>query len=409
MPSLCPRSSTLFVLAACLLATVTAFGSFKQDSAAPDEWACRAKHVEATIRREELVADCASTGIVTLEQCEAQMAEEEMNDMIGCGPAPIPTRMTYSGSATGSDLSSGLCKCCTEEIGDSEYNSQLCELTWIEELCPAACGLSGENRAFTLEQKMLIRLLKQRLADSGALPPSGRALQLGGGFGSAFAMGQSLAQRMLDNMLAGLTDEQKCELASRYLDPPICCELNQFAAVCKAAKGAMELATGFFGRRQEEIAADGRPLHEQKNEDASPGLVDGGCEDAAAEVAAKIFEDGGAAYRSCAEAKEAGLCGDELAQYYCAASCGWCLTDDGSQLGDKCEDAADEIVKELAKEALGRTLSSCAELKDIVGACDHDMAKTHCPASCGKCDEAGAMDRASNRRELDKCGGTAGG
>jgi len=48
-------------------------------------------------------------------------------------------------------------------------------------------------------------------------------------------------------------------------------------------------------------------------------------------------------------------------------------------------------------------LSSCAELKDIVGACDHDMAKTHCPASCGKCDEAGAMDRASNRRGLAKC------
>ena len=95
--------------------------------------------------------------------------------------------------------------------------------------------------------------------------------------------------------------------------------------------------------------------------------------------------------------------GDELAQYYCAASCGWCLTGDGSQLGDECEDAADEIVQQLAKEALGRTLSSCAELKDIVGACDHDMAKTHCPASCGKCDEAGVMDRASNRRELEKC------
>ena len=58
---------------------------------------------------------------------------------------------------------------------------------------------------------MLVRLLKQRLADSGALPPSGRALQ---GFGSsAFATGQSLAQRMLDNMLAGLTDEQKCVYA----------------------------------------------------------------------------------------------------------------------------------------------------------------------------------------------------
>ena len=397
----------LFVLAACLLATVTAFGSFKQDSAAPDEWACRARHVEATVRREEMVANCASTGFFTVEECEAQMAEEEMNDMAGCGPAPIPTRMTYSGSATGSDLSSGFCKCCTEEIGDSEYRIELCELTWIETLCPAACGLSGENRAFTLEQKMLIRVLKQRLADSGALPPSGRALQLGGGFGSGFAMGKSFAQRMLDDMLAGMTDEQKCELASRYLDPPICCELNQHAAICNAAKDAMEdimagtmdAVANSFGRRQEEIAAD-----EQKNEDASPGLVDGGCEDAAAEVAAQIFEDGGAAYRSCAEAKEAGLCGEELAQYYCAASCGWCLTGDESQLENECEDAADEIVKELAKEALGRTLSSCAELKDIVGACDHDMAKTHCPASCGLCEPYKRVENyATHRRQMNKC------
>ena len=87
-----------------------------------------------------------------------------------------------------------------------------------------------------------------------------------------------------------------------------------------------------------------------------------------------------------------------------------CRNSYSSRDQDACEDAADEIVKELAKEALGRTLSSCAELKDIVGACDHDMAKTHCPASCGKCgvDEAGAMIRATNRRELDKCGGTAG-
>ena len=73
------------------------------------------------------------------------------------------------------------------------------------------------------------------------------------------------------------------------------------------------------GRRQEEVAAD-----EQKHEEASPGLVEGECEDVADEVAAQIFEDGGAAYRSCAEAKEAGRCDDALAQYYCGASCGWC-------------------------------------------------------------------------------------
>ena len=59
---------------------------------------------------------------------------------------------------------------------------------------------------------------------------------------------------------------------------------------------------------------EGRELFEKKAD----------CEDSADELAAKIFEDGGAAYRSCAEAKEAGWCGDELAQYYCAASCGWC-------------------------------------------------------------------------------------
>ena len=68
-----------------------------------------------------------------------------------------------------------------------------------------------------------------------------------------------------------------------------------------------------------------------------------------------------------------------------------CDAGDGSQLGSECEDAADEIVKELAKEALGRTLSSCAELKDIVGACEREAAKMHCPASCGLCD--GVQDR----------------
>ena len=97
--------------------------------------------------------------------------------------------------------------------------------------------------------------------------------------------------------------------------------------------------------------------------------------------------------------------GDELAQYYCAASCGWCLTGDGSQLGDECEDAADEIVQQLAKEALGRTLSSCAELKDIVGACEHEQAKMHCPQTCGLCAALGAQEDMMNRRQLDKCTG----
>ena len=391
MPSFCPRSSVmLFVLAACLLAAVTAFGSFKQDSAAPDEWACRAKHVEATVRREEMVADCASTGIFTLEQCEAQMADEEMNDMVGCGPAPIARESRSSALATGSDLSSGFCNCCKEEVGNSTYNEFLCDLTEIAEACPAACGLPGENRALTLVEKMGILRIKQGLADSGGAPPSGRALSAGRALCDTECR-RTFAVGLLSYGLkhGTLTGQQICNLRAMVFEPPICCE-KTYGGICDAL--------GIEGRRQEEIAAD-----EQKHEEASPGLVEGECEDVADEVAAQIFEDGGAAYRSCAEAKEAGGCDEELAQYYCAASCGWCDAGDGSQLGSECEDAADEIVKELAKEALGRTLSSCAELKDIVGACDHDMAKTHCPASCGKCEEAGVMDRASNRRELGKC------
>ena len=83
----------------------------------------------------------------------------------------------------------------------------------------------------------------------------------------------------------------------------------------------------------------------------------------------------------------------------CPGGCVW-----ASQLGSECEDAADEIVKELAKEALGRTLSSCAELKDIVGACDHDMAKKHCPASCGLCEPYKRVDNyATHRRQMNKC------
>ena len=53
--------------------------------------------------------------------------------------------------------------------------------------------------------------------------------------------------------------------------------------------------------------------------------------------------------------------------------------------GDVCEDAADELVAKMTEEALGRALSSCAALKDIVGACEHEMAKLNCPASCGYC------------------------
>ena len=66
-----------------------------------------------------------------------------------------------------------------------------------------------------------------------------------------------------------------------------------------------------------------------------------------------------------------------------------------------CEDAADKLVAQLSEEALGRTLSSCAEVK-IVGGCDHEAAKMHCPASCGLCD-SGWLARAEHRRQLDKC------
>ena len=50
---------------------------------------------------------------------------------------------------------------------------------------------------------------------------------------------------------------------------------------------------------------EGRELFEKKAD----------CEDSADELAAKIFEDGGAAYRSCAEAKEAGWCPEYLERH----------------------------------------------------------------------------------------------
>ena len=68
-----------------------------------------------------------------------------------------------------------------------------------------------------------------------------------------------------------------------------------------------------------------------------------------------------------------------------------------------CEDAADEFVKQLSEEALGRTLSSCAEVK-IVGGCEHEAAKMHCPQTCGLCDALGAQEDKMNRRQMvGKC------
>ena len=67
-----------------------------------------------------------------------------------------------------------------------------------------------------------------------------------------------------------------------------------------------------------------------------------------------------------------------------------------------CEDAADEVVKQLSEEALGRTLSSCVEVK-IVGGCEHEAAKMHCPQTCGLCDALGAQENKMNHRQMSKC------
>ena len=44
----------------------------------------------------------------------------------------------------------------------------------------------------------------------------------------------------------------------------------------------------------------------------------------------------------------------------------------------------------ISEAALGRALSSCAEVM-AVGACEREAAKMRCPASCGLCD--GVQDR----------------
>ena len=74
---------------------------------------------------------------------------------------------------------------------------------------------------------------------------------------------------------------------------------------------------------------------------------------------------------------------------------------DNAEIG-VCEDAANEVVKQLSEEVLGRTLSSCVEVMAL-GACSHAMAKMHCPASCGLCDALASQAGAMNRRSLEKC------
>ena len=69
------------------------------------------------------------------------------------------------------------------------------------------------------------------------------------------------------------------------------------------------------------------------------------------------------------------------------------------------EDAADELVKQITEEALGRTLSSCVEVKLVAG-CEHELSKMHCPQTCGLCGALASQAGAMNRRSLDKCTGT---
>ena len=57
------------------------------------------------------------------------------------------------------------------------------------------------------------------------------------------------------------------------------------------------------------------------------------------------------------------------------------------------------------QETLSRTLSSCAEVK-LVGGCEHELAKMHCPQTCGLCGALASQAGAMNRRSLDKCTGT---
>ena len=71
------------------------------------------------------------------------------------------------------------------------------------------------------------------------------------------------------------------------------------------------------------------------------------------------------------------------------------LPDEGRELFEKkadCEDSADEFVAKISEEALGRPVSSCVEVMAL-GACRHAMAKKHCPASCGLCEDREYLDR----------------
>ena len=156
------------------------------------------------------------------------------------------------------------------------------------------------------------------------------------------------------------------------------------------SEGAQE-ARRLLGAAPRELGGlpdEGRELFEKKAE----------CEDSADEVVAKISEAAlGRPVPSCVEVMALGACSHAMAKTHCPATCGLCDT--------SCEDAADEAVQQLSQEALGRPLSSCVDLTAIVGACEHEQAKMHCPQSCGLCAALGAQENKMNRRELigSKC------
>lgn len=94
----------------------------------------------------------------------------------------------------------------------------------------------------------------------------------------------------------------------------------------------------------------------------------------------------------------------DLGMYPGGAPAGHAMAYDGRRLGqgDACEDAPNELVAKITEEGVGRRLSSCAEVA-IAGGCAHEMAKMHCPASCGLCDELAAQV-AVNRRSRQLAG-----
>ena len=100
-----------------------------------------------------------------------------------------------------------------------------------------------------------------------------------------------------------------------------------------------------------------------------------------------------------AQAEEAGYVRSDDASNACGCVT-WVKKDAPRQLFGKeaeCEDAADELVAKITEEVLGRAIS-CAEVKNIVGGCEREDAKKHCPQTCGQCL---ALD--AHRRELGKC------